>query len=240
MPPLYLVYLGDAENDPQPLLEDHRQITLIGREAAASAQLVDIEKHCRFLCGDEAEACHYVGLYRLENSGTRLGKAIAALQGRWDITDLKGPESVANKGPALEVTSQSHGLLYPRELNWEPALVIERWDETGGLLTMTMRVGEEAYPIEGASCQKKDFGTDLAGVSCGGFAMIYGAEGPLVFSYPDYNRPLAEIAASFSYEGRSYYVVNLGLKAQDATGLLFHNGASWQLLLRPRTTPNLC
>jgi hypothetical protein len=239
-PPLYLVYLGDAEDDPQPLLEDHRQITLIGRKSAASAQLVDIEKHCRFLCGDEGEACHYVGLYRLEKPGTRLGEAIAALQGRWDITDLKGPEKAADKGPALEVTSQSHGLLYPREPNWEPALVIERWNEAEGLLAMTMRVGEEAYPVEGGQCEVRTFGPDLASITCGGFALVFGNEGPLVLSYPDYNRPLAEIAASFSYEGRSYYLVNLGLKAQDATGLLFHNGASWQLRLRPRTTPNLC
>lgn len=239
-PPLYLVYLGDAENDPQPLLEDHRWITLIGDAGLATASLVDIEKRCRFFCGDEGEACHYAGLYRLDGSTGNIGRPLAAFPGQKEIADLDHPENSDGEGPVLEESSAYYGLLHPREPDWEPELRIEQWKVAEGSLATTMRIGEETYPIEGASCKRRGFSADLAGIACDGFALIYGAEGPLVLSYPDYNRPLAEIAASFSYEGQRYHLVNLGLKAQDATGLLFHDGSSWQLRLRPRTTPNLC
>jgi len=80
-PPLILVYLGDAEGKPHPGSERHRAMTIIGTRGTAKAHLVDIEKHCLFLCGEEGEGCTYVGLYRLEPGAERIGAPVAAVSG---------------------------------------------------------------------------------------------------------------------------------------------------------------
>ncbi len=80
-PPLVAVDLGDARKAPHPDSRRLQTMTFVGGAGIGFGKLYGIQKHCDYLCGDEGEACHYVGLYALDDPIERIGTPLIAIPG---------------------------------------------------------------------------------------------------------------------------------------------------------------
>ncbi len=242
--PLVSIDLGNAEKAPHPGRRNFLTMTIIGSKGVALGQLVDIRKICDFLCGEDAEECHYVGLFQLDQPARTIGAPLAAIPGSAALLEFQSLMGEAPKPPAP----------FPADLIgkdftppvWSPygkdgpELRITGWDsETRGLNLEERLRGGDTFPIEVAGCRLRRV-DGLSELQCGGVALILSDEAPLLLSYPDYNIAAAELVATMKWNGSKLYLVRLGIKAQTIFGLLYQAKSGWKGLFRPRDYALLC
>ncbi len=98
--PLVMVDLGDAQRRPHPGSRNVPEMTFIGTAGSAFGRLEDIAKSCAFLCGDDAEQCHYVARYAIDRPLAALGTPLVGLVGRHDV-DGFAPLLAASAGATI-------------------------------------------------------------------------------------------------------------------------------------------
>jgi hypothetical protein len=249
-PALVAVDLGAVEGTPQPRAEDFRDMTLLGTAGAAAATLQDIVKSCEFLCGDEAEECHYLALLAPQGPPSAgletLGTPLAALPGHHEIAAFAPlAAEPLPQPPAAPAFSEAFAAPvwspYPEA---QPAYRVTRWDPAAGALALELRYGADAPSrFETNDCTARGTG-ELTAVSCNALAFLAAGGRPLLVSFPDYNLAAAAPVARFEAAGPGanirYTLVRLGLKAQTVFGLLAATPAGWRARFRPRDYALLC
>lgn len=211
--PLVAVDLGHGERKPHPGSDNFREVTLLGTAGIGHGTLYGIEKHCAYLCGDEAEECHYVALYALRVPLAQIGTPFLAIPGRHELT---GYTRLTGKPTGTEVALPKRDFAplawYPYK-DYDPAYRIAEWDADARRLVLESR--NRTGPVtssEGMACSvtRTD---DLTSFSCDPFAVIAADGAPLLISNPNYNVRAAELVAAFELAGLRYYVARYGAKA---------------------------
>jgi hypothetical protein len=239
-PPRILIDLGNAQDRGLPDGASLREVTIVGTAGVARGTLEDIRKECDYLCGDEGEECHYVGLVVLNGALEDIGTPLIALAGGHELSDFRPWEGSAGmplSPPRWSVFSPLAWSPYP---DYAPAYRIESWDVPSRSLTLAQRdPSGEVVTLRGEQCESAH-DRELLSLSCSGFALIVADGRPLLFSYPDYNIAAAEAVAIFTLHGRVHYLVRYGAKAQTVFGLIARGPEGWQALFRPKDYALLC
>jgi hypothetical protein len=239
-PPRVLIDLGSARDGRFPETPGLREVTIIGTEGAAEGTLEDIYKDCQFLCGDDAEECHFVGVVVLAGRLDTIGTPLIALAGKREISSFRPWAGTSGMPPAPPPRSVFSPALWSPYPDYAPGYRIESWDTTLRSLTLAMRdPSGEVHRLTGEQCDGAHDG-ELSSLSCSGFALLIAEGRPLLFSYPDYNLPAAEVVASFTQAGEAYHLVRYGAKAQTVFGLVTRGPEGWRALFRPKDYALLC
>lgn len=212
-------------------------MTVVGNAGVGRINLESIGKICEFLCGDEAEECHYVAYMVPVTELDEIGTPLLALPGDYALTDFTLPEP---QEVAIDEALRERGFvraLWPDEeggyrYRFEPL--------AGGGLAVEARWGEgDPYRYSSSGCRATKW-KGLTTVMCDGMEGILVDGAPALVSYPDYNSPSAQILASFDHGGVTYHLVQLAIKAQTVYGLVVRTDEGWQALIRPRDYALLC
>lgn len=239
-PPRVLIDLGNARDGRFPDTSGLREVTIVGTDGTAHGMLEDIYKDCQFLCGDEAEECHFVGVVVLQGHLELVGTPLVALAGKREISGFRPwvrTSGMPAKLSRLSVFSPAIWSPYP---DFAPGYRIESWDAPTRSLTLAQRnPSGEVRQLQGEDCEGAHDG-ELSSLSCSGFALLIAEGRPLLFSYPDYNLPAAEPVASFTQAGETYHLVRYGAKAQTVFGLVTRGPEGWHAFFRPKDYALLC
>lgn len=237
--PRVVIDLGAVEGKEFPEYEQFGIMTVIGSAGIGRFHLESIGKICEFLCGDEAEECHYVAYIVPVTGLDDIGTPLVALPGDFELTDFTPP---AQHEVAIDDALRERGFarpLWPDEeeeggtrYRFEPL--------AGGAVAVETRWGEgDTYRYESSGCRATTW-RGLTTVMCEGLEGILADGAPAFVSLPDYNSPAARILASFDHAGASYYLVQLAIKAQTVHGLVVRTDEGWRALIRPRDYALLC
>ncbi len=244
-PPLVAVDLGDTRKAPHPGSERFQTMTFVGSAGVGFGKLYGIQKHCDYLCGDEGEECHYVGLYALDGPIERIGTPLIAIPGDRALAgfralppEISGAEVVLPQGLIGRDFADLAWAPYGKD---GPEVRITAWDAEDRRLELEARWSSgDRFQAEGRDCALRHI-DELTEMQCNGIALIVGdAAAPLLFSYPDYNLATAQVVATVGLGKSTLYLVRLGLKAQTAFGLLYRAEDGWRGLFRPRDYALLC
>ncbi len=243
-PPLVAVDLGDARKAPHPDSTRLQTMTFVGSAGIGFGKLTGIQKHCDYLCGDAGEACHYVGLYALDDPIERIGTPLIAIPGAPALAGFQAPPPAAAGAEAV-LPQALIGRDFA-DLAWAPygkdgpALRIAAWDGENRRLELEARWKSGGkFQTTGRNCALRRI-DEVTEVQCDGVALIVGDVAPLLLSYPDYNLASAQVVATLGLGKANLYLVRLGLKAQTAFGLLYRGEDGWRGLFRPRDYALLC
>ena len=215
-------------------------ITVLGSQGTAHGFLIETVRSCHYLCGEEGDGeCHYTGLYQLDKTPEQLGVAWTALPGKHEISAFGKTSPVPSDlpKPGDETPLVWDGPSAPMEIHTykikssENARLSLELD-TGG-------IEGPPVPVEGSACKAQAV-TPLTSVTCDGYAAFFEGSSPLLLSWPDYNTPKADFLATFTHGDKKYFVLRLGLKAQDVVGLLVKTKDGWRFLVVPRDYASLC
>jgi len=238
------VDLGAAEGKPVPDGDHFQKMTILGTTGASPAFLQDIRRVCDFLCGDEAEECHYVARVSPTRPLDEIGTPLAAIPGEHRIEAYRVPETETVADP-LELPAEWLGRDFESPI-WptDPGSSLEYRLRESSTADRELRLeyhwsGGEVYSVDDRDCSLRQ-SADLTELACSSFAMITQDGQPLLVSLADYNSSSAETVASFESNGTAYRVVRLGLKAQTVFGLLVRTESGWRALIRPRDYALLC
>jgi hypothetical protein len=238
--PRILVDLGNAQDRGLPDAASLREVTIVGTAGVARGTLEDIRKECDYLCGDEGEECHYVGLVVLNGALVDIGTPLVALAGGHELSDFRPWEGTTGMPPAPPRRSVFSPLAWSPYPDYAPAYRIESWDAPSRSLTLAQRdPSGEVVRLQGEQCESAHDG-EILSLSCSGFALIVADGRPLLFSYPDYNIAAAQAVATFTLHGQVHYLVRYGAKAQTVFGLIVRGPEGWQALFRPKNYALLC
>ena len=243
-PPLVAVDLGDARKAPHPDSRRLQTMTFVGSAGIGFGKLTGIQKHCDYLCGDAGEACHYVGLYALDDPIERIGTPLIAIPGAPALAGFRAPppavagaEAVLPQAPIGRDFADLAWAPYGKD---GPEVRITAWDAENRRLELEARWSSgDRFPAEGRHCTLRHI-DELTEMQCNGIALIVGDAAALLFSYPDYNLAAAQVVATARLGESTLYLVRLGLKAQTAFGLLYRAEDGWRGLFRPRDYALLC
>ncbi len=238
--PLLMVDLGRADRRPHPGSRNFPEMTFIGTAGSAFGRLEDIAKSCAFLCGDEAESCHYVARYAIDRPLAALGTPLVGLVGRHDLAGL-APVPTAGDGAAIgPFAAELLAPIWSPYAGDDPAYRIRRWDPAAGTLTLDLRYGgDPIVSFATDDCAVRRTG-NLTSLTCRSLAVLVDRGRPLLVSFPDYNLAAAEVVARFSSGGLTHYLIRLGLKAETLFGLLSATPDGWHAHFRRRGYPTLC
>jgi hypothetical protein len=239
-PPRILIDLGRAQDRRLPDASNLREVTIVGTAGVARGTLEDIRKDCEYLCGDEGEECHYVGIVVLDGPLADIGTPLVALPGDQALADFQAWESAPGMPPAPPAWSVFSPAIWSPYPDYAPGYRVESWDAPSRSLTLAQRAPSgEVLELRGERCESAHDG-ELLSLSCSGFALLLADGRPLLFSYPDYNLPAAEVVASFTRGGQRHYLVRYGAKAQTVFGLIVRGQEGWQAFFRPKDYALLC
>lgn len=240
-PPLTVVDLGTAEG-PHPDRKKIARMTFLGTVGIGFGSLQGIQKHCDHLCGEGGEECHHVGLYTLDDPVDRIGTPLAAIPGVQALAGFRALQARPVEAETLDLGAQVDFVA----LAWAPygrdgpMARIESWDGARARLGLDLRLRSgDVFSGDGEQCAvtRADALTQL---SCNPVALILDGGRPLLLSYPDYNVAAAEAVAAVGFGAATLYLVRLGLKAQNAFGILYRDENGWRAVFRPRDYALLC
>lgn len=204
------------------------EATMLTEYGPAPANLMEIRKSCKFLCGvEEEETCHYQAVLDLQDDYD-VGNMVVAFPGTVEVTDF---ETLVPR-PVYSVPTWSpefHAQLWPAD---EPGRIrIDGWNPNTKRLQFSIQAIGEEHSFDEQSCRAST-AAGLTLIACHGIAMIAADGVPLLLSFPDDNVATATPVAKFTHDGELHVVVRLGLKAQTIHGLLVRRGDRWIPLFR--------
>jgi len=221
-----------------------KKMTLIGTKSSVTATLYTIKKNCSYLCGynkeqekNEGEECHHVGLYQITKSLKTLGDPLVAIPGKHRI---KGLDNLQKKFLKRRFSPPKE----TPEVYWKPIWPPTPDDQTKRyaltpteLLTMYPNRRRTRIPLNKCEYQLHH---RLGALTCKNIALFTDGRKALAVSYPDYNAATARMLSAFEIDKLTYYIIQLGLKAQSPVGLMVHTNDGWKLLIRPKDYALLC
>ncbi len=240
-PPLIAVDLGTAAGS-HPDAGKLARMTFLGSIGIGFGALRGIQKHCDYLCGEDGEECHYVGLYALDGPLAALGAPLAAIPGVQALAGYRALSAQPLEPATLRLGAQADFV----PLAWAPygadgpEARIGKWDGARARLDLDLRWRSgELFSGDGEQCAVARV-EGLTQLSCNPVALILDGGRPLLLSYPDYNVAAAQVVAAVRLASSTLYLVRLGLKAQTVFGLLYRAEDGWRGLFRPRDYALLC
>ncbi|GHG86576.1 hypothetical protein JJE73_16245 [Comamonas sp. JC664] len=251
------VILG--EEAPDDVASRLRVMTLVGMQGLAEARFQRTEKVC---VGGEDDSdlppvCHTVGVYTQLPGTPDIGEPLVALAGAVNGTvgapaattprERPAPGQWASDGFERAVDEGSDPYApaggppprYRWHLGADGRVVLEfqHYERTASSQVAIDTCTEERQgPFTRLECVPvPPFGLDIPQP----LSMLYAGRTLLVASFEDYGVPETTLVASLHVAGDTQYLVRVGLKGQAVTGLLFREGNTWRLLLRPADYPVL-
>lgn len=255
-----VVDLDDADRAPVPDRERFQRATIVGTAGVAEAVLLDIERRCEFLCGDEIASCRHVAIYTGIDVAD-VGTPLLALPGSWVLTGYTPVIPDARPQPSPPTGNRSsraqaaESVNLPELLDPDAELIRPIWSPypenttrhrlvpapsaPAGIALETLAWDERVDSYPAAECTYRVVG-GIGSLDCAGFSILLDGGRPLLVSFPDYNRDIADVVASFEYRDTTYRVIRLGLKAQTVFGFLYRTDDAWRASIRPRDFDLLC
>ncbi|AKQ69640.1 hypothetical protein A176_006552 [Myxococcus hansupus] len=251
------VILGEAA--PDDVASRLRVMTLVGKQGLAEARFQRTEPVC---VGGEDDSdlppvCHTVGVYTQLPGTPDIGEPLVALAGAVNGTvgapDATTPRKRPVPGhwtstPFERAVDEGADPYMPADApapryRWHPgadgrvALELQHYERTSSQVTLESCTEERQGPFTRLECvPTPPFVTpDIPQP----LSMLYAGRTLLVASFEDYGEPETTLVASLHVAGDTQYLVRVGLKGQAVTGLLFREGNTWRLLLRPADYPVL-
>ena len=223
----------------------HDFMTIVGAAGASAAKLDRLTESCVELCGPGAPpVCHYAGIYTLGDP-ERAGQPLAALPGRVEVARTRSPEVAPGPVPPPAERWLSDEYQPAPEVLGDQWVVLEdfgyRWVRADGQVRLESNGAGESTTssIDLASCRQSELG-DLTQLACDGAAFLYRGPRLLVASFGAEVPAAAELLETFRAQDIDYALVVVGLRTRRAVGLLFRDGDTWRIALRPPDYPAVC
>lgn len=228
---LPLIDLDPLRSPAQADVDRWVEATVLTEYGPAPANLIEIRKSCKFLCGVDVEelyeTCHYQAVLEPKIEVYDLGNMWAAFPGSVEVTDYEMLERM----PLYSVPRWSPEFYAPLWSDEARRIRVDGWTPHARRLQVTVQTAGVEHAIDQRGCRASP-AAGLTLIACHGTALIAADGVPLLLSGTGDTLATAAPVAKFTHDGELYVLVRLGLEFQTVYGLLVRRGDRWVLLFR--------